>query len=59
MKLGITRDAQTGRFGAGRSPGPVNGSIRLPNGDSFRFVRSDIMRDAIASVTRAEPSKNK
>ena len=35
-----------------RSPLPVNGSIRLPNGQSFRYVRSDIMRDAIDAVTR-------
>ncbi|MBV8972250.1 MAG: hypothetical protein JO290_08160 [Sphingomonadaceae bacterium] len=35
-----------------RSPLPVNGSIRLPNGQSFRYVRSDIMREAIDAVTR-------
>lgn len=39
------------------SPLPVNGSIRLPNGDSFRYVRSDIMRDVIASVTRRDQKK--
>lgn len=38
---------------------PVNGSIRLPNGDSFRYVRSDIMRDVIAGVTHRDQSKTK
>ena len=36
---------------------PVNGSIRLPNGQSFRYVRSDIMRDAIEAVTRRGQTK--
>lgn len=40
-----------------KSPLPVNGSIRLPNGQSFRYVRSDIMRDAIAAVTRRGQTK--
>ncbi len=41
------------------APLPVNGRIRLPNGDSFRYVRSDIMRDVIAGVTHRDQSKTK
>ncbi len=41
------------------SPLPVNGSIRLPNGDSFRYVRSDILRDAIDHVTHRDTRKAK
>ena len=42
-----------------RSPLPVNGSIRLPNGQSFRYVRSDIMRDVIDRVTHGDRSTAK
>ena len=38
---------------------PVNGSIRLPNGQSFRYVRSDIMRDVIDRVTHGDRSPAK
>ena len=41
------------------SPLPVNGSIRLPNGKSIRYVRSDIMRDVIDRVTHGERSTAK
>ena len=52
-------EARGARGAADRSQLPVNGSIRLPNGDSFRYVRSDIMRDAIAKVTYPDTRNKK